>query len=135
MDKRPVGPPSKYTDATLVLATEYLDKYREGSTKLPTIEELIDVLDITWETMSQWTKPDGKYFKPELSETIKKIKNLQKYRLQHLGLSKDYNASMPIILLKANHGMIETSRQEITGKDGKDLPTPILQVGTDVDEE
>lgn len=128
--------PSKYNEDTLKIANEYLAVCKEKiheKEHFPALEILGIELDITRETMNQWTRPDSDYYKPEFSDTIKKILEIQEYKLKILGMTR--NAAMPIFLLKANHGFIETSRQEITGKDGKDLPTPILQVGTDVDED
>ena len=70
------------------------------------------------EDIAEWAH---KY--PEFSRAIKKIEDAQENQLIDDGMygGKEVNAAMAIFLLKANHGKIETSRTELTGKDGNTL--------------
>lgn len=117
-----IGRPTKY-DPSMIEATEkYIADALPTNMEIPTIEGLSGVLHCDDDQINEWTK---KY--PEFHASIKKLKREQKKHLMLTGLfgGKEINATMAIFLLKCNHGMVETSRTELTGKDGKDLPTPI----------
>lgn len=55
---------------------------------------------------------------PEFSYAIKKLKTYQRERLINDGLygGKKVNAAMAIFLLKANHGMVERTKTDVTTK-------------------
>lgn len=114
------GRPTKYRDEFIQKIEEYLQTCGREQTKLPKREDVALLLDVDDETLIEWSK-----IHPEFSATIKKVDKLQKGELIDDGLfgGKEVNASMAIFLLKANHGMIETNRQEITGKGGEELKT------------
>ena len=82
------------------------------------IEGYARYVNINTDTIWEWMK---KY--PDFSDAIKrKITDWQKECLIENGLyDKDTNSTMAIFLLKTNHGMIETERRELTGKDGEKL--------------
>ena len=117
-----------YSQETLDKVNDYLMQARNNPRLLPTKEEIIDMLDITAETLNQWCKVGGEYYKEELSEAIKKIENLQLMRLKVNSVGGAYNPASAIFQMKVNHGMLEIQRTEITGADGKDLPVPIIKV-------
>lgn len=128
----PAGRPTKYHDGMIDLAEEYLMSCGREQTKLPTIEGLALHLEVDDERIGEWANAideSGNLIHPEFHATVKKIKAVQKNQLIDDGLygGKEVNSTMAIFLLKVNHGMIETSRQEHTGKDG----TPIQVEGYD----
>lgn len=109
------------------LADEYLATCGREQTKLPKISEFCrEYVGADDDTVSAWLEgkqiPEGANIE-ELSASIKRIKDAQKEELQDDGLfgGKETNVAMAIFLLKANHGMVETSRQELVGKDGQPL--------------
>ena len=109
------------------LAEEYLRICGREQTKLPKISEFCrEYIGADDDTVSSWIEgehiPEGANTE-ELSASVKRIKNAQKEELQDDGLfgGKECNVAMAIFLLKANHGMVETSRQELVGKDGQPL--------------
>ena len=55
---------------------------------------------------------------PEFLNAIKRLKTYQKYKLINDGLygGKKVNTAMAIFLLKVNHGMVETSKTDVTTK-------------------
>lgn len=125
----PAGRPTKYNEDMLAKTKAYYLSYKEaepfinGDNKLPNpkfkyppyIEELSLELDVDEDTIGSW----GKKF-PEFLGTIKRIKTLQKLRLLHSSMAKS-STTGSIFQLKVNHNMIETNRQELTGKDGEQL--------------
>jgi hypothetical protein len=67
--------------------------------------------------ISEWRKEFAK--QPIFSDTIKKLEEELENRLYKLGLANKANATLVIFGLKNNYGW--NDRQELTGKDGKDL--------------
>jgi len=113
-----MGRPTKYDSSFVDEIDSYLETTGREQTELPTIEGFAKYLDVTSETLRQWEK---EY--PDFSLTIKKLEERQKNQLMNDGLygGKEVNSVMAIFLLKVNHGMVETSRQEMVGKDGQPL--------------
>lgn len=116
----PVGRPTIYNNEMLITAKAYYAE-KKAKGEMPYIEELTQKLDITRQSLNQWVKGEVEGIDEEFIDTIKKIEELQKQLLMSGGLLEKYNTAMSIFLLKANHGMVETSRQEFTGKDGQPL--------------
>lgn len=103
------GRPTKYIPETVFPQVEkYISSCGREQTALPTIEGLADALDVTSETIRQWTQ---QY--PEFSLTIKKLADKQKEQLMNDGMygGKEVNAAMAIFLLKANHGLKDNEGQ------------------------
>ena len=98
------GRPTKYLPNVFLKIEEYFKSCGRENTQLPTIEGLADYLDVTSETIRQWSK---EYL--EFSLTIKKLADKQKEQLMNDGMygGKEVNAAMAIFLLKVNHGMNE----------------------------
>lgn len=118
-DKRPTGRPTKYSDDMIEKAEQYLSKCKDAY-KLPTVEELAYELGVNDDTIVVWASQrvlDEKgnetkdLLHPEFSATYKRLMNMQKYKLMNDGTygGKSVNSSMAIFLLKANHGMVETT--------------------------
>lgn len=108
--------PTKYNEEILKKTNDYLMKSITETDTHPTIIELSLILGVDDDTIVEWCK-----IYKEFSASIKAIKKLQEQRLQFNGLNGKFNNTMSIFLLKCNHGYIETSRQEITGRDGEPL--------------
>lgn len=118
-----VGRPTKYEDKFVDQVEEYIQTTGREQTTLPTVEGYARYIGVNTDTIAEWCKTH-----PEFTDAIKELKEKQKEQLMTDGMygGKEVNSAMAIFLLKANHNMIETERKEITGKDGKDLPQPIL---------
>ena len=116
MQENKVGRPTKYNEEIPQRVREYISDYKINNKELPTYEELANLLDVNVDTIHEWKKHHE-----DFSDSLKGLLDLQKQRLMVNGLKGVFNPTMSIFLLKANHGMIETSRQEITGKDGEQL--------------
>lgn len=114
-----MGRPIEYRENYIQKAEDYIARCGREATELPTREGLAILLDCDDETLIEWGKKNELF-----SATLKKLDYSQKNQLMNDGLygGKEVNAGMAIFLLKANHGLIETSRTELTGKDGKPLP-------------
>jgi len=102
------GRPTKYDQQiTIAKIEEYLITTGREQTELPTVEGLADYLDVTSETIRQWSKTY-----PDFSLTLKKLVDKQKIQLMNDGMygGKEVNAAMAIFLLKANHGLSDGSQ-------------------------
>lgn len=126
---KPFGRPSEYDPSFVELAITYMDSCGREQTELPTMEGLALTLGCDDTTLLKWGSEHSDFL-----ATIKDLKAKQKAQLINDGMygGKEVNSTMAIFLLKANHNMVETSRTELTGKDGKDLPTPLLTGAFDV---
>lgn len=113
-----VGRPSDYTPEVLDVYEEYISEAIPQNMKIPTIEGLALKLGTYKTTLYRWAKANPK-FRYALSELKKK----QKEYLTEIGIfgGKEINSNIVALMLKVNHKMIETSRQEVTGKGGKGL--------------
>ena len=81
LQKHPGGRPTKFTPDTIYpKVTEYLETCGKNNMSLPTVEGLAIALDVTSETIRQWTK---KY--KEFSLTIKKLAD--KFAQGHLQIT------------------------------------------------
>ena len=109
------------------LANEYLATCGREQTKLPKLSEFCrEYIGANEDTVELWIKGENLPEGADTSELVgarKRIKHAQKEELIDDGLfgGKEVNVAMAIFLLKANHGMVETSRQELVGKDGQPL--------------
>lgn len=112
------GRPTKYTPELQAKIQEYLDEAIPINMKIPTVEGLCLKIGIFKDTAYRWAK---KY--SEFSDALELIKHKQKEYLTEIGIfgGKEINANIVALFLKANHGMVETTRQELTGKDGEAL--------------
>lgn len=109
------GRPSKYS---LELAKEidnYLETCGSHNLKLPQVTDFARFIGISKDTIYKWA---DKY--EDISDAIKKIKDLQEVELINNGLysSKEVSSTMAIFLLKTNHNYIETEKRVLMGEDG-----------------
>lgn len=117
----PAGRPTKYNKNMLQTAYDYYNTALDDEAMFPSVDDLSLRLGIDDDTVVEWAK-----VKPEFSAAVKRIKALQKLRLQASGLTNKVNPTMAIFLLKVNHGLIETSRNEHTGAEGGPIETNTL---------
>lgn len=129
----PAGRPSKYTPQVIDEINKYLEEAIPENMAIPTVEGVALRLGISRETVYDWARtryPDdykevklrGKRKHPEFSDTIRRMKMLQKEALVRTGIfgGKEINQSIVALLLKVNHKMIEMTKTDITS-DGKQL--------------
>ena len=116
--------PTKYNDNVLYVTKQYITECIKNR-RVPYISELAAIyLDVHRDTIYEWaSKKDegGKLLYPEFSDTLKKIKSVQRFMLEHGALSGQLNPAVAIFMLKANHGMKDRQVIEHTGKDGESL--------------
>jgi len=119
--------PYKFNGSTIEKTNEYLSSTGSENKTIPTVEGLALHLGVNDDTLNEWSKKH-KSFK----RVFNKLKMMQKVQLINVGMySKDINPNMFIFLLKANHGLSEVSKVDVT-TNGKDLPLPITSISTDV---
>lgn len=113
-----VGRPTIYTPKAIDKINEYLQEATPENMEIPTVEGIALKLGINRDTLYEWAKVH-----PEFSDTLEKLKMLQKKYLINTGIfgGKEINQTIVALLLKVNHDMIETNRTELTGKDGESL--------------
>lgn len=127
------GRPTKYTENTLALAYEYLDKCKDEEeertkqindkkgyemteyklrVKFPKIAGLARYLGVIKPTIYDWAE---KY--PEFSYLLEVLYAIQEDTLVDKGLSGDYNPTLAKMML-TKHGYKDVVRSEHTGEDG-----------------
>lgn len=108
----------KYPADIVQQTRDYISSCTNEQMELPTVEGLALKLDVDDDTLVEWAKIHN-----DFADVFYKLKMSQKKELVNGGMygGKEINVAMAIFLLKANHGLIETSRTELTGKDGKNL--------------
>jgi len=113
-----VTKPTKFTPELVAKIDEFFSEAVPTNMRIPTVEGLCLKLGISRETIYQWAKEHKK-----ISDTLELIKTKQKEFLTEIGIfgGKEINANIVALFLKANHGMIETTRQELTGAEGEPL--------------
>jgi hypothetical protein len=122
----PAGRPTDYKPEIIDQINEYLKSAVPENQQIPTIERIALNIGVSRECLYEWARVH-----PEFSDTLEKVRAQQKDLLMQTGIfgGKEVNATIIALLLKVNHDMIETTREEHTGKDGKDLfPTPIAEI-------
>lgn len=129
----PVGRPSKYDPEVMLPKIEPL--MAEGAS----LTEVVVELGISRETLDQWTDPKSQYFKPEISDTVKRglalsaawwerkgRKNLENKEFQYVGWYMN---------MKNRFGWRDRSevQQDNTSSDGSMTPVQAVDKST-VDE-
>lgn len=119
----PAGRPTIYSDKLISEISTYLSTVGREQTTLPTRYGFARKINVNDETLIEWEK---RY--PQFSAAIKKIDIAQKEQLMNDGMygGKEVNSAMAIFLLKANHGLIETQRTELTGANGVPIALNVI---------
>ena len=105
------GRPTKYTPEIIGKINEYLESAVPENMQIPTVEGVALKLGISRDTLYEWAKVH-----PGFSDTIRKLKMLQKEALVMTGIfgGKEVNQAIIGLLLKVNHDMVETTKSDIT---------------------
>lgn len=128
VENRPVmkhagGRPTKYSPKVYKKLDRYLSECEKRG-EFPTKELFAIEYGASIDAFIEWSQ---KF--PKFRNAMKKLESYQKGALMSGALSGKLRETTAIFLLKANHGMMETSRTEITGKDGKDLQINVISFG------
>lgn len=112
----PLGRPTLYDPTFCQKVDEYLLTCvdTEGNVRLPKREGFAKYLNVTRQTIDNWSK---EY--PEFFDALSKIDLEQKDRLVDNGLAGKYNSTIAKLVLSANHGMAEKTDTDITSKGDK----------------
>ena len=117
-----MGRPTKLTPELIEKAKGYLlscvDDIEGKKVNLPSVEGFALWLQVSDDTLYEWAKTND-YF----SDTLAIIKREQKSRLVNSGLAGTYNSTIAKLMLSSNHGMVEKTASELTGKDGGPIQT------------
>jgi O-glycosyl hydrolase len=118
------GRPTKYNPSMSGKISEAIPQ----NMKIPTVEGLCLKLGISKDTIYRWAKESK-----EFSDALEQVLVLQKEYLTEIGIfgGKEINSNIVMLFLKANHGMVETTRQELTGKDGQELNISVTRYDPD----
>ena len=120
MSMTKMGRPTKYKKEFIKEAEKYLQEC-ENARKVPFLEEFASRIGVSTDSVKRWTEANK-----DFCWAIERIKDYQRMALITLGLK---SPAMLIFLLKANHGMIETSKIQHEGSVSK----PLNIIFTDVD--
>lgn len=125
-DLKPAGQPTKYKPeyAAPEHAQEFIDHCKKEK-EVVTLCGYAVYVKVCEETISEWRKVH-----PEFSETIARIKQVSKNQMLQGGLNKTLSSRIVKLGLSANHGMIEKTAQEITGKDDGPLQVNVTVTKT-----
>ena len=113
--------PTKYNKAILDKANKYLTAWKDEGDMIPSVEGLSEYINIARSTIYDWEKQEGK---EEFSYILEKINVRQKRTLINGGLNGELNSNITKLVL-GKHGL--SDKQEMTGKDGKDLIPDVIQ--------
>lgn len=105
--KSNAGRPTKYDPKYMVLVRDYVDRCKKEK-KIPQVEGLRLELGVARSTMYEWAETHK-----EFSDTLEDLKSVQQVMLVEGGISGKYNAQITKLMLSVNHGMVETSKQNI----------------------
>ena len=102
---------TKFSDKLVTISQSYYDECIKENT-MPYMNRVAVKLDVSRETLNQWIRKDSEYYKKEMSDAIKKIKELIEQRLQEIVIGE--RKGFPIgamFRLKVEFGYVETSKQ------------------------
>ena len=119
--KNKVGRPTKYKPEMITKAKVYLQGAVPENMDIPSVEGLSVNLDIPVRTLYHW----GEKHK-DFGTLLKEVKTKQKLCLMQIGIfgGKEINATIVALMLRVNHKMVETTKQDITSKGEKVLVMP-----------
>jgi hypothetical protein len=112
----PIGRPTKYNDAILEKALNYVANYEAVGDLIPTSEGLACELDIARSTIYKWADEH-----PAFSDMLDKLNSTQARRLQNGGLGGTFQPTIAKLIL-AKHGYHETHDQNVTMRDYTVVP-------------
>jgi len=119
--KNKVGRPSKYSPEMLKETEKYLEEAVPENMDLPMVEGLAIRLNVSKQALYRWAKKHK-----DFRNALRRLKMLQKLHLAKIGIygGKEINATIVALMLRVNHKMVETTKQDITSKGEKVLVMP-----------
>lgn len=98
------GQPTKYTPEMISKVDEYLSTCGREQTELPTLEGFGIYLDVSTDSLTNWSKQYKEFF-----GSLKKILQYQKKQLINDGIygGKEVNSTIVKLILQNNHDMRE----------------------------
>jgi len=126
------GRPSKYSQEMLKETEKYLEEAVPENMDLPMVEGLAIRLNVSKQALYRWAKKHK-----DFRNALRRLKMLQKLHLAKIGIygGKEINATIVALMLRVNHKMVETTKQDITSKGEKVLVMPSELVNKyDIDE-
>jgi predicted house-cleaning noncanonical NTP pyrophosphatase (MazG superfamily) len=114
--KKKKGRPTSYRPEYVKEVSKYLSEAVPENMDIPTMEGLALRLDVEIKTLYNWSKVHKDFL-----HAIRRLKKEQKQHLIKIGIfgGKEINPTIVALMLKVNHKMVETSRQDITSKGKK----------------
>ncbi len=109
------GRPTEYTEETIPKTLEYLENYKSYGDEIPSIAGLSVILGVGRNTIYDWASQEDK---KEFSNILVQVLSTQERVLINNGLNNTFNGNIAKLVL-GKHGY--SDKQEVTGKDGKDL--------------
>jgi len=115
------GRPSKYSQEMLKETEKYLEEAVPENMDLPMVEGLAIRLNVSKQALYRWAKKHK-----DFRNALRRLKMLQKLHLAKIGIygGKEINATIVALMLRVNHKMVETTKQDITSKGEKVLVMP-----------
>lgn len=112
------GGQTKYREEYPSEVYRYLKTVGDGTMKLPKRCDLAILFKVDELTLKNWEE-EYESFRTAMRE----VDGKQKSQLMDDGMygGKEVNPQIAKFLLSANHGMAETTKNEVTGANGKDL--------------
>lgn len=104
--------PTKYTEPFVLETLQDMLKRVKKDKRIVYINQLFEDYDFSRQRFSEWAKS---FDNEEISDTIKKIKEITENRLFVGGLNGDINVTMAIFGLKNNHKW--TDKMDVTSGD------------------
>ena len=105
------GRPSKYSQEMLKETEKYLEEAVPENMDLPMVEGLAIRLNVSKQALYRWAKKHK-----DFRNALRRLKMLQKLHLAKIGIygGKEINATIVALMLRVNHKMVETTKQDIT---------------------
>jgi len=119
------GRPEKYNSGILKKIDEYVE-LKKSQNKIPTSAGFATYIEVHKDTIQAWRAVHKKF-----SLSIARMLSLQEEMLIEGALYEERNPNFTQFLLKNNHGYRDKQETDIT-TNGKDLPTPITPISTEV---
>ena len=100
---------------------KYLEEAVPENMDLPMVEGLAIRLNVSKQALYRWAKKHK-----DFRNALRRLKMLQKLHLAKIGIygGKEINATIVALMLRVNHKMVETTKQDITSKGEKVLVMP-----------